>query len=165
MNKMPFVADDGGRADAGFNGNAGDCVVRAVAIAAELPYMEAYEALSKGVKTQRLTKRSRQKSSARNGVNTRRKWFKDYMAALGWEWVPTMQIGSGCKVHLVAGELPMGRLIVAVSKHYTAVIEGVIHDTFDPQRETHWIETRDGVTRTGVSHRCVYGYWHKRQSA
>jgi len=43
-----------------------------------------------------------------------------------------MAIGSRCKVHLADGELPPGRLVVSVSKHYAAVIDGVIHDTHDP---------------------------------
>jgi hypothetical protein len=55
-----------------------------------------------------------------------------------------MFIGQGCKVHLREGELPMGRLVVNLSKHFTAVIDGVVYDTHDP--------TRDGT-------RCVYGYW------
>jgi hypothetical protein len=55
-----------------------------------------------------------------------------------------MQIGSGCTVHL----LPSGKLVVSVSKHLTAVIDGVIHDTHDCSRA----ETR-----------CVYGYWNKPQ--
>ena len=42
-----------------------------------------------------------------------------------------MSIGSGTKVHLRADELPSGRLLVKVSSHMTAVIDGVIHDTFD----------------------------------
>jgi hypothetical protein len=63
---------------------------------------------------------------------------------LGWVWTPTMQIGSGCTVHLRADELPPGRLVVSVSKHLTAVIDGVIHDTHD-------------CSRRGT--RCVYGYW------
>lgn len=163
MSGLPFIFDDGGRVAAGFKGGAGDCVVRAVAIAAQLPYMEVYNALSQGMKTQRLTKRSTREVSARNGVNTRRKWFKDYMATLGWEWVPTMGIGTGCKVHLTAGELPMGRLIVAVSKHYTTVIDGVIHDKFDPQRTTHETGRIDGVNYSRTYERCVYGYW--RQTA
>ena len=54
--------------------------------------------------------------------------------------------GSGCRVHLRPGELPKGRLVVAVSKHYTAVIDGTVHDIGDPCR---------GGTR------CVYGYWRK----
>lgn len=55
-----------------------------------------------------------------------------------------MKIGSGCKGHLRSEELPPGRLIVSVSKHVVAVIDGIIHDTHDP--------SRDGT-------RCVYGYW------
>ena len=51
---------------------------------------------------------------------------------------------AGYTVHLQFGELPMGRLVVQVSKHLTAVIDGIIHDTFDP--------TREGTC-------CVYGYW------
>lgn len=141
---MKWINSDGGRSAAGFKGSAGDCVVRAVAIASGRPYAEVYAALSDGCMGQRLTKRSRQKSSARNGVNVTRKWFKEYMQSIGFVWVPTMTIGSGCRVHLKDGELPHGRIVVSVSKHYTAVIDGVIHDTHDPQRE-------------GV--RCVYGYW------
>ncbi len=168
--RMRVVFDDGGRAAAGFAGRAGDCVTRSIAIATGLPYLEVYEALSAGCREQRVTKRSRRRASARSGVDTRRKWFRDYMASLGFQWVPTMRIGSGCRVHLVDGELPAGRLIVALSKHYTAVIDGVIHDTHDPQREVHCITPNRGqALRAGewinangvcsISRRCVYGYW------
>ena len=40
-----FTFNDGGRADAGFKGQTGDCVTRAIAIVAQKPYMEVYEAL------------------------------------------------------------------------------------------------------------------------
>lgn len=158
---MPFEYNDGGRAAAGFTGAAGDCVVRSIAIAAELPYQEVYDRLAEGNASQRRSKRSdaRGRRSARDGILVQRKWFKDYMSSLGWQWTPTMHIGTGCVVHLVAGELPMGRLIVSVSKHYTAVIDGVIHDIGDPQRET--LVMTDNGTR--VCHRCVYGYWTKKQ--
>src|SRR4030095_4711476 len=145
---MPYVIDDGGRRAAGFQGPTGDCVVRSIAIAMERPYQEVYDALSAGCRTQRVTKRGTAKSSARDGVNTTREWFKDYMREAGWEGVPTMQIGTGCRVHLVKGELPMGRLIVSVSKHYTAVIDGVVRDMHDPQRSTFWEDGR-------ISERCV----------
>jgi hypothetical protein len=137
---MKFVKNDGGREAAGYKGKAGDCVARAVAIASGKPYTEVYKALSDGMGSQRKSKGR----TARNGVSTRRKWFKDYMASLGFKWVPCMLVGQGCKVHLRADELPMGRLVVAVSKHYTAVIDGALHDTYD--------SSRDGT-------RCVYGYW------
>ena len=56
-----------------------------------------------------------------------------------------MKIGSGCTVHLLADELPKGRLVVSVSKHEVAVIDGEIHDIYDC--------SRDGS-------RCVYGYYY-----
>jgi len=171
---MRFEYNDGGRATAGYKGHAGDCVTRAIAIAAGLPYMDVYKSLSSGCREQRLTKRSYRMQSARSGVNTRRKWFKDYMHSLGFEWVPTMGIGTGCQVHLRADELPPGRLVVAVSKHYTAVINGVIYDTHDPSERgttiyhpnypedqlpkgAYWLANGNGWAYS--PERCVYGYW------
>jgi hypothetical protein len=158
---MKFVYDDGGRAAAGYKGRAGDCVTRAIAIVAEMPYEEIYERLSSGAGKER---KSRGKT-ARNGVHTSRKWFKEFMKALGFAWTPTMGIGTGCKVHLTDGELPVGRIIARVSGHYTAVIDGVIHDTFDPQREAH-VMTFNGASSSddprvvhSIQRRCVYGYW------
>jgi hypothetical protein len=159
---MEVIITDGGRRAAGFRGDAGDCVTRAVTIASGRPYAEVYAALAAGTAKQRRTKHGRNsgKRTARNGISVTRQWFKDYMDGLGFVWVPTMQIGSGCRVHLADGELPMGRLVVSVSKHYTAVIDGVIHDTHDPQREESSIHHPDG-TVTIVGGRCVYGYWKK----
>lgn len=153
---LDFLFDDGGRQASGFKGRAGDCVARAVSIASGRPYQEVYKRLADGMGDQRKTIRSGKKArSARNGVSVRRKWFRDYMAELGFVWTPTMQIGAGCTVHLIAGELPLGRLVVSLSRHYTAVVNGVIHDTYDPSRQT--VVVGNGVER--LSHRCVYGYW------
>lgn len=139
---MRFETNDGGRSAAGYKGSAGDCVCRAVAIAAEMPYEEIYQRLASGSGNERKSCGR----SARNGIRTRRKWFKEFMQELGFVWTPTMGIGTGCKVHLRDGELPSGRLVVTLSGHMAAVIDGVIHDTYDPSR---------GGTR------CVYGYWSR----
>ncbi|MFA5132662.1 MAG: hypothetical protein WC444_05070 [Candidatus Paceibacterota bacterium] len=139
---MQFVYDDGGRAAAGFKGDAGDCVCRAIAIACQKPYLEVYDALNVCAKDERITKRRPKRSSARTGVN--KGIIKKYLAGIGAKWVPTMHIGAGCKVHLRDGEIPMGRLVVQVSKHLVAVINGVVHDTYNPDRDES---------------RCVYGYW------
>jgi hypothetical protein len=116
---MMYVYDDGGRAAAGFKGKAGDCVCRAIVIASGRPYAEVYQRLAEGNASQRVTKHSTKgtagKRTARNGIYMQRKWFKDYMAELGFEWTPTMQIGTGCNVHLRADELPSGRLVCLVS--------------------------------------------------
>lgn len=155
---MKFQYNDGGRAEAGFKGSAGDCVTRAIAIVTDMPYEEVYQRLASGSGSERRSKGR----SARHGIHTSRKWFKEFMQTLGFEWIPCMGIGTGCKVHLVDGELPAGRLVVAVSKHYTAVVDGVIHDTHDPQRVTHWYGP-DGK-QTHISQRCVYGYWKLKAS-
>ena len=69
----------------------------------------------------------------------------------------------------------MGRLIVRVSKHMTAVIDGVIHDTFNPSADRGttiypphtkpedrpkgavWLTNGNGWAYN--PDRCVYGYW------
>jgi hypothetical protein len=143
--RLKFVITDGGRAAAGFTGRAGDCVARSLAIITGRPYQEIYDRLAKETGSQRRGKYTGHRiSSASHGINTGRKWFKDYMRELGFVWVPTMGIGTGCTVHLRADELPMGRLVVSVSKHFTAVIDRVGFDTHNPDRG---------------GRRCVYGYW------
>jgi hypothetical protein len=139
-----FVYDDGGRWAAGFRPrHVSDCVCRAIAIATPKPYSEVYKALSAIGWTDR---RSRYARDA-DGLVIPREWAneRDYIESLGWQWAPTMRIGTGCKVHLRADELPPGRLIVRVSGHLAAMIDGVIHDNHDCSR---------GGTR------CVYGYFH-----
>ena len=151
VSQLSFQFNDGGRAATGFKGRAGDCVVRSIAIAANLPYMQVYEDLRLAnesyaqLRNNRLAKRHNAKgSSPRNGNH--RNVFHDYIVGLGFRWVPTMRVGAGCQVHLRADELPKAILIVKVSKHLTAVVNGVIHDTHDPARG---------------GNRCVYGYYIK----
>lgn len=147
---MKVIFNDGGRAAAGYKGKAGDCVARSIAIVAQLPYSQIYDALADINARTPASKRRRAhrvgKRSAANGIYTTSKIFKDYMKSLGFVWTPTMGIGTGCKVHLRSGELPKGRLIARVTRHYCAVIDGVIHDTHDPSRH---------------GTRCVYGYWSR----
>lgn len=144
MTSLPWGYDDGGRKAAGFRGHTGDCVTRAVAIATGKPYHEVYDAFGALLREwAEQTGRARDRSP-RNGVP--KHLIKAYIEhELGWVWHPTMRVGSGCQVHLAKGELPeTGPLIVKVSKHLCAVIDGSVFDTHDPGR--------DGT-------RCVYGYW------
>jgi hypothetical protein len=133
---MKWVYDDGGRWEAGYRSRrVGDCVTRAIAIATAKPYQEVYEAL-------RLASVSHAIVGYYNGPSHRRRYrkgyadpdkgipdcaYRSYLAALGWAHIPAQER----KVCLAAGELPNGRLIVEVSKHLVAVIDGVIHDTHD----------------------------------
>ena len=128
---MRFCYNDGGRKEAGYRGEARDCAVRAIAIATQKPYSEVYDALFElgG-------------SSPRNGV--KKQVIRNYMKSIGWRWKACMGIGTGCKIHLRVDELPPGRLVVSVSRHCVAIVDGVAYDTHDPARN---------------GNRCVYGYY------
>lgn len=139
-----FTYNDGGRKEAGFKGLAGDCAVRAISIATEKPYIEVYKKINLMGKAERISKRKTGKSTAREGVYM--ETMKKYFETIGWKWIPTMFIGSGCKVHAIKNELPSGRLVLRLSRHFVACLDGVLNDTFDPSRG---------------GKRCVYGYWVK----
>ena len=133
MDTMPVVLTDGGRS-AHFKGATGDCVVRSVSIATGLPYDAVYADFKA------LMGRG---NSPRNGVA--KPIYHKYLLSLGWRWVPTMWVGQQKRVTLAPNQLPpKGRFVVRLSKHLTAVIDGVIYDSYDP--------ARDGT-------RCVYGYY------
>lgn len=133
MSGTKWVYNDGGRSKYYKGKEVGDCVIRAIAIASQEDYKLVYKQVAKY-----------QGSTPRNGCW--RPLTKKYLVSKGWLWTPTMFVGCGCKVHLRSDELPDGRLIVALSRHYVAVIDGTVNDTYD-------------CTRNGT--RCVYGYWSK----
>ena len=129
---MRFKYNDGGRAKYFAAEKVGDCVTRAIAIATENDYKTVYDTAAKFLGY-----------TPRNGVY--KKDVRRLIEHFGGRWVSCMKVGQGCKVHLRDNEIPMdGRLICQLSHHATAVVDGVINDTFDA--------SRDGT-------RCVYGYW------
>lgn len=147
MSAIRWRYSDGGRQAAGYRGNAGDCACRAIAIAVGIGYQAAYDLINEAAGVERSSRaRGGRRSSARTGVFG--PTMRRIMAELDWVWTPTMTIGSGCQVHLRRDELPDGRLIVSLSKHYAAVVDGILHDTHDCSRE---------------GTRCVYGYWTARR--
>ena len=173
---MSFQYNDGGRSAAGYKGHAQDCVVRAIAIATQIPYQQVYDAINIEAKSERVTSRMRRRSSSRSG--TYRKTYEKFLAKHGWKWTPTMKIGGGCKVHLDPAELPAGRLIVRVAGHLTSMIDGVINDTYDPNDRGVWFrqfpgwqtaDLKQGEQRNqngifSTAKRCVYGYYSKEEA-
>lgn len=140
---------DGGR-DKYFKGTAGDCGTRAICNATGMDYKEVYQSLQ-------IIQKSWGKKKTKNNLKIRRSSVREgtYMCVmraylehdLGWTWVPTSGIGVRETIHLKEDELPKGRIILRVSKHYTAAIDGMLIDTYD-------------CTRGGT--RKVYGYWIKK---
>jgi hypothetical protein len=154
-----FVKDDGGRRHSGLARSAGrkdkvgDCVARAIAIATGIPYAEVHKELTvrkvrhiyAGGDNDRADKWIRRRGGVRrfdpdHGV--RDEAYGPYLEELGWSFTST----KGKKVRLRADELPKGRLIVSTGGHLVAVIDHVIHDTFDC----------GGAGRVGVK-----GYWQQ----
>tara|TARA_E500000081_G_scaffold129897_1_gene139178 strand:- start:285 stop:1040 length:756 start_codon:yes stop_codon:yes gene_type:complete len=151
---MEFVNSDGGRSKY-FKGQTGDCVTRAIVNATGKDYKEVYDKLANLTKAYASQKRDKvarslrrkNQTSPRNGVH--KVIYRDYLQSIGWKFVPTMKIGSGCTVHLKSEELPTGNLIVSVSGHLTCVKDGVLHDIYDCSRDEK---------------RCVYGYYIRDES-
>ena len=77
---MKQVYNDGGRS-LYFRGEANDCVVRAIAIAADLDYKDVYDLLKK---------KMGKGKSPRNGVP--KKIYHGLILSLGFEWIPFMGI-------------------------------------------------------------------------
>lgn len=138
-----YSYNDGGRSKY-FTGQAGDCCTRAIAIALNRDYLEIYNLINSMAQLERRGK----KTSAREGVH-KSTWIKlrAWLAERGWHYVACMGIGTGCRTHLKASELPSGIVICQVSKHLVTVIDGILQDTFDCSRN---------------STRCVYGYFIKQ---
>lgn len=141
-----FVYSTGGRERYFKRMDVRDCVVRAIANATGLDYLEVYNGINDEAKRERASKRKGKRSSARNGVYT--DTAKRYIERkLGWVWVPTMSIGTGCKTHIREGELPSsGSYILNLSRHFSCWKDNALVDTYDCSRE---------------GSRCVYGYWRE----
>lgn len=132
MEQLEYIYNDGGRSKYFKGKDTGDCVVRSIAIAAQRDYKEVYDEAAKLLGY-----------TPRNGI--KHKDTRQLVSHFGGSWVSKMSIGQGCTTHLRRDEIPMqGRIICSVTGHLTAVIDGVINDTYDP--------SRDG-------NRCVYGYY------
>jgi hypothetical protein len=135
---MKLIVTDGGRKDAGLRGKfTGDCVVRSIALASGRPYRSVHNDFKKLIA-------NKLGYIPEDGILTNKRAFKRYMLESGFVWNITCRIGSRDRVHMNAAELPMGRLVLSLSKHYTAVINHVIYDTYDP--------SNNGT-------RMVYGFW------
>lgn len=138
---MDFVWNDGGRAASGFVGLTGDCVSRSIAIATGTAYRSVYDELGK-----------RSLKTPRNGVETT--VSTSMLTDLGW----TAHEGGGRAFE--PSQLPKGRVIVQLMKeggrcrHMTAVIDQVVHDTWNPADDddyliiAFWTTSADGSGQT-----------------
>lgn len=128
---MGFSYNDGGKP--GHVKNNSDCSVRAVSIAIGISYPEA---------AKRLRQASRN-GRAGNGAISKGVYKEDMSAVLkefGWAWHKAPKF-EGRKARYY--DMPSGSVIVSMAKHFSAVIDGTVHDVFDCREKM------------------VYGYWKK----
>lgn len=137
MKRFGFKYSDGGRDEAGFKGDAGDCGLRSICIALELDYAatrKEFMALKGG--------------SVFKGVY--KKEMDEFLGEKGWSWEATCSPRIKTRTKLNADDLPStGTYILRVSRHFTCLRDGIILDNHNPDRD---------------GNRMVYGYWHKDNS-
>ena len=148
---MAFKRDDGGRCKAGFKGKAPDCFLRAYSITEEKDYKEAYNELEEKFSKMKPLKGKSVRGSGVSHPNTGvyREHADQILKDKGYKWIPTSGIGKGFEMHVKEGELPAGKNILRVSKHYIASEDDDWKDTHDSSRNQR---------------RGVYGYWRKGQN-
>ena len=130
-----FIFTDGGRADAGFKGDAGDCVTRAIAIATGKPYTEVYKYLSE------LNYRRHGKKTARNGINK-----NDAAKARSHYGMVQVKLGRGAKLTFTEAYNLYGNCIVTTTRHEAAIVNGALRDTIDG-RTYEWENAYQYITR------------------
>jgi hypothetical protein len=123
-----WVETDGGRSAAGFSGkDAGDCVARAIALAAGLPYRKVYEDLAAMTAACRIGERA----SARDGVS--KAVWQAYIEAMGWQKQPVEKVEDlmGRRRQPRPRDLPHGTFIARQANHLVCVKNCVVHDAWD----------------------------------
>jgi Protein of unknown function (DUF2786) len=132
---MKYIYNDGGKA-ASKHDEVNDCACRAIAIATERPYHEIWDVFRVLLETEGPRRRSGVDEKVQDKV----------MESLGWVWVNTT------RKHLREDDLPPGRLVVCIEGHSVAVVNGIIHDTWNPSRK------KNGKPPY------VYGYYKKSET-
>lgn len=134
---LGFKYDDGG-------GNkyaryaTGDCATRAMAVVTGEHYLSILRLIQNEAENERGGKRSDGKTYTRLSA------VRNIMQQKGWQFVDMRK--SPKKFSEWKAET--GTWLVWCPQHFTAVIDGVIHDTFDPRTE--------GITT-------VKGYWYMKR--
>ena len=116
---MRYHYNDGGRRDAGFKGETGDCVTRAIAIATGTRYRQVYRELTELTKSMTGGLETSVASGCSNAVAHR------YLIDLGWSVVPTPNR------YLKDAPRDQRILVKLTERHDVAVINGTVHDSWD----------------------------------
>jgi hypothetical protein len=145
---MKYVFNDGGSAAAGYTNESGDCVPRAIAIVTGKPYQEVCDALydlavAYSHENDDKAARAMRRAVAKGGPHW--KWhpnptsgcsvgiYKQYLRDLNWHQYTPIPKSDGTAWLLIDrfAELE-GSYLVSLCGHLTAVIDGTVHDSWNP---------------------------------
>ena len=130
---MSYTYNDGGKSSTSLKSNT-DCGIRAMAIACSIPYMEARQHLKTASKNGKMGSGAISDGIYKEDIGQALKEF-----GFMWQSAPKL---SGRKARY--SDLPQGRIVVRMAKHFAAVLDGELHDSWDS------------------SEKMVYGYWIKQ---
>tara|TARA_R110000744_G_scaffold225308_1_gene343722 strand:+ start:103 stop:519 length:417 start_codon:yes stop_codon:yes gene_type:complete len=137
---MKYEKTDGGRKDAGYRGQGGDCVTRAIAIATDTPYRRVRLALTDLAveMTGGINK------GVANGCPT--PIAHRFLTELGWEAVPA---------DMYINELPKKQPVIAcltTRSHWVAVVNNTVKDTWDSRNtnrtQNGWMKLKGYYRKT-----------------
>ena len=142
-----YEYNDGGRAQAGFKGDAGDCQVRAICIATDLTYKKVYDTIAKTFKkhdypqSANVYKIGRKKPGKRNP----RIIQDDILKGFGFKKV---KLGKGSRPTYTEAYEEFGNCIVTTTKHFTSLVDEALQDTFDGRTYEWEFETKERKARS-----------------
>lgn len=127
----PFKNDDAGRSKSSRPLQKQDCVIRSFALAFNIPYDQSYDSF----------KAAGRRSHAGTHKNIWKAQLAKHPCVVKTSF-PAVKGKPRMNLPAFCNQFRCGRYIVQMAGHLTAVINGVVHDTFAPD------ETR-----------CIYAVW------
>ncbi len=127
-----YTYDDGGRADAGFKGDTGDCAVRAIAILTGIPYADVYRRMAAcmrlaGYGSSGNAYRQRPRRGLKPAISAR-----DLQNLVKTSYgLRRVKLGRGPKPTYSEAWALHGDCLVGTAKHVSAIVDGNLRDTFD----------------------------------
>ena len=127
-----YTYDDGGRSDAGFKGDAGDCTVRAIAILTRTPYPDVYRRMAACMKRAGFAAsgnayRQRPRLGLKPAISARA--LQDLVkASYG---LHRLKLDRGPRPTYSDAWTLYGDCLVGTAKHISAIVDRQLRDTFD----------------------------------
>ena len=124
--------DDGGRAAAGFKGDTGDCVVRAIAILTGVPYADVYRRTATAMRHGGYSASGNgYRHKPRRGLHPRMSARTIQSLVKTSYGLRRVNLGRGPRPTYTEAWLLHGDCLVGTARHISAIVDETLCDTFD----------------------------------